>query len=550
LITGFAGEQGTTGLATDKLTGKVAITLLVAVFLKLWLLDAHELYVDRTPHDGLLFALQAYSLLDGNWLGDFNNKTLIKGIGNPLFIAAAYWLGIPLLTAYQLVYAFACVIVIYAVRPLVRNQLYLVFVFLFLLFNPFSYSYPLMSSTYRGSLYVSMTLLCLGAMIGLWQRSRYSFFVGATWALLLSFSFTMLWITREEMIWIVPVYVCFGLIYVLPWYWNKGSNIPTRLSFFVAPLVLLFLVNSTITTINQQYYGVRMVNELKSKEFVSALGGLMNIKSNKFRRHTVVSPDAEAKAIKASPSLAELEPFLGKTVWPASFYIWKLRGAAARSGYYDTKNDAKPALDLYKRIGEEIAVACKSGELDCLDRKPTLRPPWNEEFNDLVIPTFFELASRAINFNTFNASSTGYATDIKRNLYLLYGYVTGEHPERTYSIIQLPGFEKDMREMKEYVMGRIGKVFRYLVPLLFVVAVLMHVKMFVSDFFAKKLNYKSVFGVILFGGVLSVLAMLTFVKITLWTVVRPLHVIYPIVLLYIAWILMPIRDNQLEHEEF
>ncbi len=528
----------------EKLGRKVAITFLVAVLLKLWLVEAHEIYADRTPHDGLLFAFQAYNLLDGNWLGSFNDKTLIKGIGNPLFIATAYWLGIPLLTAYQLLYTFVCLTVVYAVKPLVRNRSYLVFLFLILLFNPFSNSYPLMSSTMRASVYVSMTLLCLGSMIGLWHRSQRSAWGAAKWALLFSLSFTMLWITREEMIWFVPVYICFGLVYILPWSWNAGLSVKLRACLFAAPLVLYAIVYSSIAALNYHYYGVRVVNELKSKEFVSALGGLMNVKPKVNKRHTVVSLYAENQAIKASPSLAELKPFLGKSKWPASFYIWKFRSAASKSGYYDLEDDAKPALDLYRRIGDEIASACESGELDCLERKPTLRPPWYKEYNELVLPTFLELASRAVNFNRFNADSSKFSTDMRRNFFLMYDYVTGEHPERKYTNIQVPDFERKMTAMKEYVLGRIGKIFRYLVPLLFLVAVFFHARMLLSALFSKRLKFQPVFGIILFGGGLSVLAMLTFVKITLWNVVRPLYVIYPIVLLYIVWMLAPLQDSQ------
>jgi len=528
----------------EKLSGKILVTLFVAVLAKLWLVEAHEIFAKHRPHDDLLFVAQAYNLLNGEWLGDFTNKTLIKGIGNPLFIAAVYWLGLPLLTAYHLLYAFACLVVVFALKPLVRQQHYLIFLFLLLLFNPFSYSYPLMSSTLRASLYVSLVLLCFGSMVGLWYYTRRSWFSSAKWTMLLSVSFTMLWITREEVVWIIPALVCFGLIYVLPWHWNMGSSVKRRLCMFVCPFILLAATTAIIAELNHHYYSVRLVNDIKSKEFVSALGGLMNIKPKHFKRHEVVSKYAQEKAFEVSPSFSELKPFLGEGRLPPSFYIWALRSATRKAGYYGGNNDANLSLDFYRRVGSEINAACNSGKLNCFDRKATLRPPWrHKDYNSLVLPTFFDLASRAINFNQFNPFSSAYQSNVGKDVLLLYDFVTGEHPARKSVWTRAPDFEKKLTNAKEYAMGRIGKIYRYLVPLLFTLAVFFHGRMLVLALTTKNICFQPVFGVILFGSGLSILMMLTFVKITLWDVVRPLYAIYPIVLVYIVWVLIPMRKD-------
>src|ERR1700681_4912126 len=46
------------------------------------------------PHDDTLFVKLGRYLAEGKWLGPFDQSTLMKGPGYPLFLALANWLGI------------------------------------------------------------------------------------------------------------------------------------------------------------------------------------------------------------------------------------------------------------------------------------------------------------------------------------------------------------------------------------------------------------------------------------------------------------------------
>jgi hypothetical protein len=65
-----------------------------------------------------LFASLAASLATGNWLGPYNNRTLIKGVGYPLWIASNYLLGVPLLLAQNLLYVASRAVFVIALLPL------------------------------------------------------------------------------------------------------------------------------------------------------------------------------------------------------------------------------------------------------------------------------------------------------------------------------------------------------------------------------------------------------------------------------------------------
>ena len=56
----------------------------------------------------------------------------------------------------------------------------------------------------------------------------------------------------------------------------------------------------------------------------------------------------------------------------------------------------------------------------------------------------------------------------------------------------------------------------------------------------RELSPRPVFALVILGSILTILAMLTFVKITIWPVTRPMHTLSPLVLLYIGYVLLPL----------
>jgi len=516
------------------------------VLIKLWMIGGHELLSKYRPHDDSLFAVLAVNILEGNWLGDYNNKTLIKGVGYPMFMALSAWLGIPILTLQHFLYIFACAITIVALRPAVRNPGYLFLLFIFLLFNPLNYSYPLMSATLRASLYLSLSLIVFAALIGLWNRRNQANWKTVLWAMLLAISFSWLWVTREESIWIIPALLVFTVFYVLPFRWNSGSSMIFRGTLLLVPVITFVLTQYIIVQKNQNNYGVAVANELKSAEFTSALGGLMRIKPDQVQQHVTVSKDAQARAFEVSPTFAELKPFLeGESKMLAAFYIWSLRSAVRRAGYYDKPTDATREFDFYKRMGNELELACSDGRLDCYDRTASLRPVWLSQFNNQIWPVFRQLTTQALTFSLFQPSSakTGSKEDLDTLIY--YDYLTGENTLRKsiYFEDKVPNYYREFVAKKERLMASAGKLYKYITPVLFLVAIAIHLYLFVTMIIRREFTSKPVFGLILLGSIFTVLVMLTFVKITIWPVSRPMHTLSPIILLYIGYMLLPFKKE-------
>ena len=101
--------------------------ILLAVF-KLWLVNGQTLIANpQYAHDDALFIRLAENLVQGEWLGPYDNLTLVKGPFYPLWIALSFKLSLPLLLSQHLLYIFACMVFVLALRrgdtPLLHNSL-------------------------------------------------------------------------------------------------------------------------------------------------------------------------------------------------------------------------------------------------------------------------------------------------------------------------------------------------------------------------------------------------------------------------------------------
>ncbi len=319
-----------------------------------------------------------------------------------------------------------------------------------------------------------------------------------------------------------------------------------RGSMLLIPLITFMLAQYSIIHLNKKHYGVAVANELKSEEFTSALGGLMRIKPARIQKHITVSKDAQAKAFDVSPTFAELKPYLeGESKMLAAFYIWRLRSAVRRAGYYDRPADATREFDFYRRIGEELEAACNDGRLDCYDRKASLRPVWVSEFNNQVFPVFLELTTRALTFALFQPSSANIGSKVDLDTLIYYDFLTGENTLRksVYFENKVPDYHRKMVAKKEKLMTATGKIYKILTPVMFVLALSFHLYLLAVMVMRREYSGKPLFGLILIGSIFTVLAMLTFVKITIWPVIRPMHTLSPIILLYICYMLLPVRKE-------
>lgn len=425
------------------------ISCIFLVLFKLWLVDSQRLSAfGGSVYDDRLFMNIAKALLDGNWLGPYDNTVLAKGPFYPIWIALVSASGMPLLLAQHILYMAACVVFVKAVNPLLRGNLETIFVFLVLLFNPMSFTKGVMTQVIREGIYPALTILVFACASGLLIRVRRPVSTLACWAGGLGLSLSVLWLTREEGPWVVPgIALVLGAALVSvatagPFDWK-------RISVLVMPLAIMFLALISVAALNGARYGITAVTEMKSPEFLSAYGALLRIKHKVWKPTIPVPEDVRERLYNVSPAFAELKPSLagesGKRwssmfrgireickrnpeiarkvdmvlnmdasgIWRKAFYeddgdipggwfIWAFRESVASAGHYKS---GRASREYYSRLAAEINTACAEGRLDCGPERASLMPPWHHEYDFSFLKTLVSGTLFLPSFKGFDAYS-------------------------------------------------------------------------------------------------------------------------------------------------
>ncbi len=516
--------------------------MLFMIVVKLWLVEAQDFLATYTPHDDYLFVKLAKHILSGTWLGPYDQVTLVKGPIYPLFIAAAHHTGMPLLLVQHLLYAAVCVVAIVALRPLIRAQWLLVLGFFFLLFNPFTYFYPGTGRAFRFGLSMPLVLALFSCMGALLIRYKYSLLNRTFWSVCAGVIFSLLWYTREEGIWLLPSIALFALYFLFIGENISFQKVLTRIALLLPILLVFTFFTTTFKQLNQKHYGAPYIIELKSPEFQSALGRLMNINVNETKRYIPVRIENQEAAYEVSPTFKQLQPYFEEaekgSQLPRSFYIWVFRDMVRKSGNADSLPEA---LDFYRKVGEEISAACAAGEIACIDRKPSIKPVWKAKYIKYIPKTFWDIFKQAVTFRFFKLSEREYEkwrSTASKEMVEDYRFVTREKivPAYRHQIASYPDYYKHMIVEKFRIKVDIGNSYKLITPVLFVMAVLAHMFFLVQSLRNRQFDFATTFGFVLLGGIISLVSILTYVKITLWGINRPLLSAYPLVLYYITFI--------------
>jgi hypothetical protein len=517
---------------------------LFCLLVKLWLVAPHDVMVTITPHDDLRFVKQAMFLLSGHWFGPYDQTTLITGAFYPIFIAAIYWLGIPLLMAQQLLYALACLVVVLAFRRYFSRPI-LFIVFVVLLLQPMNYDYPMVGRVLRESLYPTLAFLTMGLAMGLALRITWSWHRALPWAICFGLALSAFWNTRDESIWIAPPLILLFL-------WSAGNAVFKKSSWLkvlsLHTLVLALWLGGIllISTLNYKHYGVFTSNELTSSAFKEAYGSLLRIKSSDDEQYFPVVRAARKKAYEVSPAMQELKGYLegdGGTAWqvgwkdiPAAMFVYAFRDAVADAGHY---HDAVETFAFYRRLGYEIDQACDTGLLDCRPRIFSLMPPWRSEYWAMVLPQYWDVWKQIVQLSGFNGKKGDWISEGDYNLFLVYEIVTGEkvlpyNRDNLNKTKKMLPFHNHLEKEKTRVLDDLGHGYQKMTPWFFAFSLLLTFGFTLIDLRRKRLSALTLFNWSLFAGIASIAAVLTLLCITSYdSISRPMHTAFPLVVLFI-----------------
>ena len=349
--------------------------------LSLWLSQGLLLSARNYFFDDLLYLRLGNMILNGQWLGAFDETTLVKGPGYPLWIVVSFLSGLPLLLSQNILYVSACSLLIYALLPFAQGQYTLLSImFCVLLFDPQAHSANNIR-VFRDFLYSTQHILIFACLIGMLSK-RGGVLSLLYWALGLGICLTFFWITREENFLILPS--LFMLLAYTGWkIWREnGKKTFLRISLLVVPLAILAVAVVGLCALNNQYYGISEVVEQNSSEVNHALDALKRVKQAEWHRYIPLPKEVRDKIYLVSPAFAELKPFLegpvgemwtrmstsrlpellGKEDIGGGWYLWALRDSIKGAGYYRSGTET---INFYSRLASEVNAACDNGGLDC-----------------------------------------------------------------------------------------------------------------------------------------------------------------------------------------
>lgn len=379
--------------AAFRRVANIVVPLAVVTSLSVGLRQNAPLYaLPWFGHDDGLFAHHARSILDGDWLGDYGQVTLIKGPGYPLFIAAAYEAHIPLKLAEHLVHLVAAAVIAVAVGRLTRSRLVGAVTFSVVALDPV-YLGAQASKVTREAFYGSLSLLLVGGVLlaldllaGVARRPGRRAWLAVAFGLAAGLALggiaAAYYLTRDEWIWLAPAVAVAAAAGVLTW---RGRGAPRGPLLAAAGVLCLaglgtgWLAVDAVRGRNEAHYGTTVVSDLAEGEIARAYAEWQRVEAGEAVLHVPVNLAQREAVYEVSPAAAEMAPYLDgadATDWrpgcdplasppcdyDGAFFVWGMRNAADRAGKYDSGAETQR---YFGAVADDIAAACDDGRLRC-----------------------------------------------------------------------------------------------------------------------------------------------------------------------------------------
>ena len=116
-----AQRTETPGLGSRLATTGLVAGLGATAALRVWLTASLPTIYRQFPVDDLYYVRAAEHILDGRWLGPYNQNTLVKGVGYPLFLMSTHTLGLTRRLAEDLLLVAAAFVLAWALRRVARR---------------------------------------------------------------------------------------------------------------------------------------------------------------------------------------------------------------------------------------------------------------------------------------------------------------------------------------------------------------------------------------------------------------------------------------------
>ena len=351
---------------------KWIILLIILTIIKLVICSKlPSFYIEGLPYDDSLIMYLTENISNGNWLGEYNDKILTKGMFFPLLLSLFRLIHLPANIGLSLIYILSVITFCYIIRDKFKNKKILYLLYILLLFNPISFASETFERLYRYVIGPAQILFFISFLYGIYKninipKKIIPHLIG------LGITVTTIILTREDYLFVTALIIICFIIFIIKL--KKKSYL-----LFVFIIVMLIPI-ITVKTINYHYYGKFILNDLTETSFKDAYIKILSVKPNKYVYRVSVPKESAKKIINASPTLKSLgEPIevLYEEEKIDGHLIWFLK----TTQYMDKKNQTLEEVNkFWGKVSDELEKAFAEGKLEKRITFPNLymSPPTKE----------------------------------------------------------------------------------------------------------------------------------------------------------------------------
>ena len=336
-------------------------------------------YIKNLQYDDKLMIDELTSLSEGNYLGEYNDITLVKGIAFPISLYIANILNVSYSMFFTILYVAASIYFILALKRIIKDKKLLIIIYIFVLFNPVSYSSELFQRLYRNTLSITELLFFFGTIINIIASKKNR----SVNYIVLGLITGIMFLTREDNIWTILVYL---IIVVYRLY--KEFKIRNVIKALI-PIIVTVIILNIVCFINYQNYGTYTYNEITNSSFKKAYLKILEIKDDEKKdkvaipKSTLYKLSENSKVFNMSKEYIDFRyEKLTNRDYPGEIYngniIWYLRFFMYERNNLKTGEEANR---YFEDLSNEIDELFKEGKLEKEIIIPSVNintPTWNE----------------------------------------------------------------------------------------------------------------------------------------------------------------------------
>ena len=243
---------------------------------------------DLSPIDDTLMFNLAKSISAGNWLGEYDWLTLGKHSFYALWLAFLNLLHVNIVVGGQALFAVSCLVLLAALKPVMRTNWGRLFVFAVTLYTPASWAENTLR-VYRDNIYPSLVLLALAGLLGAFTRFREKPLRALPYYVAAGLSLAAAWLCHEDNALLLPFVLCAAAVYLAYLFLDKSiAHKKSRLALLLVPLALWGGGIAAWCGMNYKYYGRFIISDFTSSEFNDAMGALSRAYPDDQKRYELI----------------------------------------------------------------------------------------------------------------------------------------------------------------------------------------------------------------------------------------------------------------------